>query len=91
MVRRSPWFNDRAQLLVRLLADHGFEVSEDTAREDISRHLDLIAERMRIERKSAKVYVTDEYVEGLADHIARAVNRHQLDPRHLRVVPPLDP
>lgn len=87
--------NDRAQFLVRLLAERGFEVSEDTAREDISSHVDLIAERMRIGRQAAKVYVTDDYVEGLADHIARAVNRHHtkaaLDPRHLRVLPPPPP
>lgn len=92
MARRSPWINDRAALLVRLLAERGFEVSEDTAREDISSHVDLVAERMRIGRQAAKAYITNDFVQRLADHIARTVNRHQvkaaLDPRHLRLLPP---
>lgn len=85
--------NDRAQLLVRLLAERGHEVSEDTAREDISTHLDLMAERMRVGRQAAKVYISDDFVERLADHIARIVDQHHtktvLNPRHLRAVPPL--
>lgn len=85
--------NERAQLLVRLLAEQGHEISEDVAREDVSSHVDLIAERMRIGRQAAKVYVTDEYMERLANHIARAVDQNHaksvLNPRHLRVVPPL--
>ncbi|AQT78340.1 hypothetical protein B1R94_02450 [Mycolicibacterium litorale] len=84
--------NDRAQLLVRLLAEQGFDISEDVAREDISSQVDLIAERMRIGRQAAKVYVTDEFVAGLAEHIARAVTEQQqmVKPRHLRPVPPAD-
>lgn len=90
-VRRSPWLNERAVLLVRLLAERGYEVSEDIAREDISDHLDLVAERMRIGRQAAKVYVTDETIEGMAERIARYVEQQRakqvLNPRHLRVVP----
>lgn len=92
--RRSPWLDQRAQLLVRLLADRGLSVSEDAAREDVSNHLDLVAARMRIGRQAAKVYVTDAVVQRLADQIAEAVQRHgqgaedRADPRHLKVVPP---
>ncbi|MEH3129390.1 MAG: hypothetical protein PGN27_05435 [Mycolicibacterium neoaurum] len=93
--RRSPWMDDRAQLLVRLLDEHhGLQISEDVAREDVSSHVDLVAERMRIGRQAAKVYVTDDYLAGLADHIARAVNQARtrealappVRPSHLRVV-----
>ena len=84
-------------MLVRLLDEkHGMQIEEDTARYDVSNHLDLVAERMRIGRQAAKVYVTDDVIEGLADHIARAVNRQRIKnavqgpPKesHLRVVRP---
>ena len=93
MARRSPWINDRAQLLVRLLDEkHGMEIDEDCARDDISDHVDIVASRMRIGRQAAKYYVTDEVIEGLADHIATLVNQKRAlttkaDP-HLRVVRP---
>ncbi|MDQ8120499.1 hypothetical protein [Mycobacteroides abscessus] len=48
-------------------------MSEEVAREDVSSHLDLIAERMRIGRQAAKYYVTDDAIRGLADHIAKCV------------------
>jgi hypothetical protein len=31
---------------------------------------------MRIGRQAAKYYVTEEYITGVADHIAAAINRH---------------
>lgn len=88
--------NERAQLLVSLLDQrHGMQIDEATARDDISSHVDLVAERMRIGRQAAKVYVTDDVVEGLAEHIARTVNRELTKealkpaaPSHLRVVRP---
>jgi hypothetical protein len=77
MVRRSPWLNQRAAQLVRLLNEsHGHSIAEDTAREDISNQDDLIAERMRIGRQAAKYYVTDDYIAGFADHIAAVIDRH---------------
>lgn len=95
-VRRSPWMNGRAGLLVRLLDElHGLSVSEDEAREDVSNHVDYVAEMMRIGRRTAKRYVTDDVIRKMADRIAREVGRRQakrvLDPRpgsHLRIVPP---
>ncbi|WP_409428363.1 hypothetical protein [Mycobacterium sp. SMC-11] len=71
MARRSPWLDDRTALLLQLLARHGLTIAEDVAREDISRQLDRVAERLRIERKSAKRYLTDEWVQSFADRIAR--------------------
>lgn len=72
--RRSPWLDDRAALLVRLLADrHGLTLSHDVARQDISDDLDHVARLMRIGRQAAKVYVTDDVISGLADRIAAGV------------------
>ena len=77
MVRQSPWMNQRAAQLVRLLDQrHGHNITEDTAREDISHQVDLIAEWMRIGRQAAKYYVTEEYISGFADHIAAVIDRH---------------
>jgi hypothetical protein len=77
MVRRSPWMNQRASQLVRLLDErHGHTITEDTAREDISNQVDLVAERMRIGRQAAKYYVTEDYIAGFADHIAAVIDRH---------------
>ncbi|WP_234791763.1 hypothetical protein [Mycolicibacterium conceptionense] len=75
--RRSPWMNDRAELLVRLLRErHGLQLSEATAREDISNHVDLVAELMRVGRQSAKAYVTDDVISQMVDRIAAAVQEH---------------
>ncbi|OCB26058.1 hypothetical protein BRW65_22820 [Mycobacterium paraffinicum] len=76
--RRSPWLDDRAALLVSLLADrHGLTVSEDTARQDISDDLDHVARLARIGRQAAKVYITDDTISKMADRIAAAVAEHQ--------------
>ncbi|MEX3645308.1 hypothetical protein [Mycolicibacterium porcinum] len=76
-VRRSPWLNGRAQLLVTLLRDrHGLELTEDTARQDISERLDHVATLMRIGRQAARRYVTDEVIADHADRIAQAVRDH---------------
>ena len=75
--RRSPWLDDRAALLVSLLADrHGLTVSEDTARQDISDDLDHVARLMRIGRQAAKFYITDDTISKMADRIAAAVTEH---------------
>jgi hypothetical protein len=76
--RRSPWLDDRAALLVKLLADrHGLTVSEDVARQDISDDVDHVARLMRIGRQAAKVYLTDDTISSMADRIAAAVAEHQ--------------
>jgi hypothetical protein len=76
-VRRSPWMNDRAALLVKLLRErHGLETSEDTARHDISEHVDHVAALMRIGRQAANYYVTEDVIAELANRIAGAVHQH---------------
>ena len=53
--------NEKAQLLVEFLAErYGLAITEEVAREDISNHVDDVAERMRIGRQAAKYYVTDD-------------------------------
>ncbi len=77
-VRRSPWLDDRATLLVSLLANrHGLTVTEDVARQDISGDVDHVARLMRIGRQAAKVYLTDDAISSMADRIAAAVAEHQ--------------
>ena len=63
---------------MRLLDErHGHTITEDTAREDISNQVDLVAERIRrIGRQAAKYYVTEDYIAGFADHIAALIYRH---------------
>lgn len=84
--------NDRAELLVRLLDEkYGLTIAEEIAREDVSSHVDHVAGAMRIGRQAAKLYVTDEVISGLADRIAREVDRQltkqALSPKgHLRLV-----
>lgn len=76
--RRSPWLDGRADLLVKVLADrHGLILSSDVARQDISDDLDHVARLMRIGRQAAKVYVTDEAIQQMADRIAAAVAERQ--------------
>jgi hypothetical protein len=76
--RRSPWLDDRAALLVALLADrHGLTISEDTARQDISDHLDHVARLVRIGRQAAKVYIPDDTIGKMADRIAPVVAERQ--------------
>lgn len=93
MARRSPWMNEKAALLVHLLHDrYDLTISEDVAREDISKHVDLVAAMMRIGRQAAKPYVTDDTISSLADRIGQEVRRQRtkraLGPqRHLAVVP----
>lgn len=61
-VRSSPWLNDRTELLLGRLADHGMTLPENVVRELISDHLDTTGRLMRIGRQAAKVYVTNEVI-----------------------------
>lgn len=75
--------NGKAQLLVSLLdSRYGLAITEDTAREDISNHVDHVAAMMRIGRQAAKVYVTDDVIGDMADRIGAAVERHHMAVRH---------
>jgi hypothetical protein len=87
--RRSPWMNDRAELLVRLLQErYGLQISEAVARETISEHVDHVAKLMRIGRRAAKFYVTDDVISGMTDRIAALVHdsRDSGERPNLRIV-----
>ncbi|AMU59018.1 Uncharacterised protein [Mycobacteroides abscessus subsp. abscessus] len=94
--RKSPWLNARANLLKQTLSEqYGLSITEDTAREDVSAHVDFVAERMRIQRRAAKAYVTEDVIRGLAEHIAECVQDalaaepdSEPKPPRLRVVDP---
>lgn len=78
MTKARTWLDDRAALLVSLLAErHGLTVSVDIARQDISDDLDHVARLMRIGRQAAKVYITDDTISKMADRIAAAVAEDQ--------------
>lgn len=68
-VRRSPWLNDRAAVLLARLREYDLNMPEATAREVISKHLDTTAQMMRISRQAAKFYVSDDVVTKMADRI----------------------
>ena len=77
MPRRSPWLDERTALLISLLTDrHRLPMTdglEEAVRQDISDHLDFVADMMRIGRQAAKVYVTDDMIGDLAERIAAGV------------------
>lgn len=82
-MRRSPWLDDRAALLVRILSEqHGLQLPDegmDAVRADISDHLDQVAALMRIGRQAAKMYVTDEVIAKMAQQIATAFRQAAKD------------
>lgn len=63
---------------MRLLDEqHGLTITEEIARDDVSDHVDHVAEMMRIGRRAAKHYVTEDVIQGLADHIAECIESHR--------------
>jgi len=78
-VRLTPWLLERAEYLVHQLGErHKLDVTVSTAAEDIIWWRDQIAARLRIQKKSANRYVTDEALASFADHIAQCVeNGHK--------------
>ena len=90
--QRSPWMNERAELLVKLLDErYGLAITEPIARRDISDHVEDVADAMGIGQQAAKVYVTEDTIRELADRIGLAVEKARAEQdqeptRHLRVV-----
>lgn len=72
--RRSVWLTNRADALVSILRDrHQLDVSVDAATADIESYRDQIAERLRIQPRSANRYITDEILTEYANFIAEKV------------------
>lgn len=51
-------------------------MTEPTARQDISDHVDYVAAMISVGRQAAKGYVTDEVIAAVAARIAAAVDEH---------------
>lgn len=67
----------RAELLVQILRErHGLTISEATAREDISNHVDYVAATMAVTRRTAKRYITEDTISDMADRVAHRVRQH---------------
>jgi hypothetical protein len=67
--RSSPWMEQRTTLLQQRLGEHGITAPEDVLRGLLSDHLDTTARLMRIGRQAAKVYVTDDVIDKIADQL----------------------
>jgi hypothetical protein len=82
--RRSPWLNDRTDLLLAELGEREMTLPEGVARQLISDHLDEVVTRMRIGRQAARYYVTDDVITELAAEVL-GINKGT-DPAHENVV-----
>ncbi|MUM30388.1 hypothetical protein FZI93_00375 [Mycobacterium sp. CBMA361] len=77
----TPWLLERAEFLVHDLQDrHELTVCLEAAAEDIVSWRNQIAERLRIQQKSANRYITDEALTRLSDHIAQCLDDAQCPP-----------
>jgi hypothetical protein len=67
--RRSPWLNDRTDLLLAELAEREMTLPEEVARQVFSDWLDDVAARIGVGRRAARNYVTDDTIADLAAEI----------------------
>ena len=64
-------------MLVSALRElHGLDLPLDCARDHVSDHLDYVATMMRISRRAAQRYVTDDVIRKTAARLAEAIERH---------------
>ncbi|WP_135459381.1 hypothetical protein [Mycobacterium sp. DL99] len=71
---RSPWMNDRVTALRGFLADlHGLHLSPDMARVQVAGHIELLVSVLRLDRQTARQFVTDDVLREMAIDIATAV------------------
>jgi hypothetical protein len=67
--RRSPWLNDRTNLLLAELGEREMTLPEEVARQVIADRLDEVAARMGVSRRAARNYVTEDVIADLAAEI----------------------
>ncbi|CDO29110.1 hypothetical protein A5722_14075 [Mycobacterium vulneris] len=71
---RSPWMNDRVTVLRRYLADlHGLHLPPELARVQVAGHIELLVSVLRLNRQTARQFVTDDVLREMAVDIATAV------------------
>lgn len=74
MAGRSPWMNDRVTVLRRFLAEsHGLHLPPELARVQVAGHIELLVSVLRLNRQSARQFVTDDVLREMAVDIATAV------------------
>ncbi|CRZ17615.1 hypothetical protein H7K19_15115 [Mycolicibacterium neworleansense] len=72
---RSPWMNDRVTVLRGFLADlHGLHLPPELARVQVAGHIELLVSVLRLNRQTARQYVTDDVLREIAIDIATAVS-----------------
>ncbi|OBB31577.1 hypothetical protein A5792_15375 [Mycolicibacterium peregrinum] len=71
---RSPWMNDRVTVLRGFLAElHGLHLPPELARVQVAGHIELLVSVLRLDRQSARQFVTDDVLREMAVDIATAV------------------
>ncbi|WP_246585253.1 hypothetical protein [[Mycobacterium] fortunisiensis] len=71
---RSPWMNDRVTVLRGFLADlHGLHLPPELARVQVAGHVELLVSVLRLNRQTARQFVTDDVLREMAVDIATAV------------------
>lgn len=74
VVDRSPWMNDRVTALRGFLADlHGLQLPPELARVQVAGHIELLVCVLRLDRQTARQFVTDDVLREMAVDIATAV------------------
>ncbi len=71
---RSPWMKDRVTVLRGFLADlHGLHLPPELARVQVAGHIELLVSVLRLNRQTAREFVTDDVLREMAVDIAAAV------------------
>ncbi|MCG7608576.1 MULTISPECIES: hypothetical protein [Mycobacterium] len=71
---RSPWMNDRVTVLRGFLAElHGLHLPPELARVQVAGHIELLVSVLRLNRQTARQFVTDDVLREMALDIATAV------------------
>ncbi len=71
---RSPWMNDRVTVLRAFLAEqHGLHLPPELARVQVAGHVELLVSVLRLDRQTARQFVTDDVLREMAIDIATAV------------------
>ena len=70
MTSRKPWRQERIELLLAAVSDLRMSMSADAAGELIDERVRFVAEQMRVSPATARRYLTDEAIQGLAESLA---------------------
>lgn len=68
--RGTPWREDRVDALLAALSDLGMSMSPSAAGELIDERVQYVATHMRVSARTARSYLSDEAIQGLAEAMA---------------------